>query len=293
MRGILIVNKPAGIVSYDVIRRLRRVLPEVRFGHAGTLDPMASGVLLVLVNEATKVSRLLMGLPKEYEAEVRFGIATDTDDITGRVVAESAVPVLSAEELSRVLSERFSGVIEQVPPGYSALRFGGVRSYRLARQGVVVRHKPRRVMVYSIGLEFWETPVARIRVRVSSGTYIRSLAREIGQVLGVCATLSGLVRTMVGDFSLSQAQDLSGLLDSPAQVPGLLVPIEEALGFLPKMVVSEADAASLRQGKVVGGVLSGVEAGGVVLVYTEDRRFMGLVRWQNGLLKPERIIYAE
>lgn len=292
MRGVLNINKPAGISSYDVIRRLKPVLEPKRIGHAGTLDPMASGVLLVLVNEATKISRLLMALDKEYEAEITFGIETDTDDITGRVLRQAVVPDISAAELSQFLNGNFLGEIWQVPPRYSALKQEGVPLYRRARAGMPVEKGARRVQVYDIRLAGWEPPVARLSVRVSSGTYVRALARDIGRALGSAATLSRLVRTRVGNFMLKDGLNLEQVLAGGAELARLLVPVEQALSHLPKLEVSRDTAIELAEGKrPVWNEAIPADAGLLVAV-NRERDFLALVRLRCGVLVPERIIYA-
>ncbi|MEO0050032.1 MAG: tRNA pseudouridine(55) synthase TruB [candidate division WOR-3 bacterium] len=291
MRGILNINKPAGISSYDCIRQLKPLLKPKKIGHAGTLDPLASGVLLILVNEATKISRLLMDLPKEYEAEIRFGIQTDTDDITDRVINTTPVPTLTLEELAQFLYQKFAGEIEQIPPRFSALKSAGEPLYKLARKGADVNPKPRTVNVYEIRLLEWHPPIARIYARVSGGTYIRALCRDIGLALSSSATLSSLIRKSIGNFKISQAYILRQLQESKTKLAEYLVPIERALGHLPKVFVSKDQAQALFQGKIGIGNLLPHE--GLVLAQTEDNRFLALVRIKNGALFPERIIYAD
>lgn len=292
MRGVLNINKPAGISSYDVIRRLKPVLRPRRIGHAGTLDPIASGVLLILLNEATKISRVLMELDKEYEAEITFGIETDTDDTTGRVIREAPVPEISAGELSRFLEENFSGEVWQVPPDYSALKQAGVPLYRRARAGMPVEKRPRRVRVYEITLSAWEPPVARIGVRVSSGTYVRALARDIGRALGSAATLSGLVRTRVGEFRLRDSLSLEEVQKTGAEIVHRLVPVEQALRHLPRLEVGPEIADQLLAGKrpVWHGALP-ADAGLLVAV-SPERGFVALVRFRSGVLITERVVCA-
>ncbi len=291
MRGVLNINKPAGISSYDVIRRLKPVLEPKRIGHAGTLDPMASGVLLVLLNEATKISRLLMALDKEYEAEITFGIETDTDDVTGRVIREAPVPEISAEELSRLLQDNFQGELWQVPPDYSALKQAGVPLYHRARAGMPVEKRARRVNIYDIRLSAWEPPVARIAVRVSSGTYVRALARDVGRALGSAATLSRLVRTRVGDFMLKDSLNLEQV-PGGAELASLLVPIEQALSHLPRLEIDPEIAEQLLMGKRPVWNEAMPADTGLLLAVNQKRDFLALVKCRAGVLIPERIVYA-
>jgi len=294
MRGVLNINKPAGMSSYDVIRRLRRQLGPLpgRIGHAGTLDPMASGVLLILLGEATKVSRLLQDQPKEYEAEILLGIQTDTDDRTGQVVARKPVPELSRQAWAEVLS-KFTGTIQQIPPRYSALRQEGERLYRLARRGIPVTPAPRTVTIYELTLVDWAPPRCRIRCLVGAGTYIRSLGRDIGAALGSCATLTQLVRTRCGRFSLDQAVALAAV--GPENIGQLLWPIPQALAGLPRQVVSADCAARLLRGQRVSlaAIDPGPLARGAGLAETADGKFLAITSVTAGTLIARRIIYAD
>ncbi|HTW92903.1 MAG TPA: tRNA pseudouridine(55) synthase TruB [bacterium] len=295
-------DKPSGMSSYDVIRHIKRLLSSqstfdnrqstIPLGHAGTLDPLASGVLLVLLGETTKVSRFLLGLPKEYVAGVLFGRQTDTDDITGKTIAEGPLTGLSAESLRAGLN-RFAGEIEQVPPAFSALKQDGQPLYRLARRGQEVRPKSRKVTVYELELLDWQPPNATIRCRVSSGTYVRALARDLGKTLGTVATLASLARTKVGQFTIEDATAPDAL--DAAALTERLVPIDAALAGMPHITVSPAQAQHLYQGKIVsefaGPMSSGVD--GFALARTEDHRFLAVVVSNGTDLRTERIIYAD
>jgi len=301
MRGVLDVNKPSGMSSYDVIRHIKRLLSSqstidnrqlaIPLGHAGTLDPLASGVLLVLVGEATKVSRLLLNLPKEYVAGVLFGRQTNTDDITGKTLRQGSVSDLAAERIRAALEE-FRGEIEQVPPAFSALKRDGQPLYRLARRGLEVRPEPRKVAVYELELLDFEPPNATIRCRVSAGTYVRALARDLGSALGTVATLATLVRTKVGRFTIEDSVALGAL--NAATLKDRLVPIDMALAGMPRVTVSPAQALHLLQGRALNGfedsALRGVD--GLALAETDDRRFLAIVVSKGANLCTERIIYA-
>ncbi|MGQ9707615.1 MAG: tRNA pseudouridine(55) synthase TruB [bacterium] len=291
MRGILNINKPAGISSYDCLRQLKPVLKPKKIGHAGTLDPIATGVLLILLNEATKISRLLMGLPKDYEVEIRFGISTDTDDITGKPLQTTSIPDLSAAELQSILTQRFCGEITQVPPRFSALKMSGEPLYRLARRGIDFSPRARTITIYELKLLNWNPPFALVYAQVSGGTYIRALCRDIGQSLSSSATLNRLTRIRVGNFTIEQAQPLSKLLNDRVNLSELLVPIEQALDHLPRVSLSSQQAQALAQGRAISGLkLSGVNR---ILAQTDDKRFLALTRIESGRLIPERIIYAD
>jgi tRNA pseudouridine55 synthase len=292
VRGVLNVNKPSGISSYDVIRRIKPILQSpTPIGHAGTLDPLASGVLLVLLGEATKVSRFLLNLPKEYVAGVLLGRQTDTDDTTGKTLAEGPVTGLTAQ-LVRTTLERFTGEIEQVPPAFSALKQDGQPLYRLARKGLEVRPKSRRVVVHELELLDWEPPTATIRCRVSAGTYVRALARDLGTALDTVATLATLVRTKVGLFKIEDSTAPDAL--DAVSLSERLTPIDAALAGMPRISVSPVQAQHLHQGKVVSGFedskASGVD--GFALARTEDHRFLAVVVSNGTELRTERIIYA-
>jgi len=293
MRGVLNANKPSGVSSYDVIRHIKSILRSpIPIGHAGTLDPLASGVLLVLLGEATKVSRFLLNLPKEYVAGVLFGKQTDTDDITGETLSERPVSGITAESLRTGLG-RLTGEIEQVPPAFSALKQDGQPLYRLARRGQEVRPKPRKVMVYESELLDWQPPTAIVRCRVSAGTYVRAMARDLGTSLGTVATLASLVRTKVGQFTIEDAT-APDTLDA-ASLADRLVPIDASLARMPRITVSPVQALHLRQGRVVsdsaGPTSSGVD--GFALAETEDHRFLAIVVSNATKLRTERIIYAD
>ena len=211
MQGFILLSKPAGITSFAAVAKIKRICGEKRVGHTGTLDPMATGVLPVLLGRATALSSIMLDGNKRYTATVKLGITTDTDDITGKVLTESKVNI-SAVELQDAL-KHFTGKITQTPPMYSALKKDGVRLYDLARQGKTVEIPSREVEVFSINLltELNEENCFIIDVAVSKGTYIRSLARDIGEYLGCGATLTALERTDTCGFSIEDCVSLDDL----------------------------------------------------------------------------------
>ncbi|MBI4313267.1 MAG: tRNA pseudouridine(55) synthase TruB [Candidatus Omnitrophica bacterium] len=210
MDGLLIVDKPARMTSHDVVNRMRRIFPGVRIGHGGTLDPMATGVLLILMGRVTKSADQLLSLDKEYEGTILLGLTTDTHDIEGKILSERPVPTLTLSKIEEAC-RRFSGEIEQVVPVFSAVRFGGKRGYELARAGIAVPEKRRRVNVSTLQVCDFKTPQISIRVACSKGTYVRTLAHDIGEALGCGGTLSALRRTRVGSWTLAAAKTLSEL----------------------------------------------------------------------------------
>ena len=237
MDGVLVVDKPAGWTSHDVVSRIRRISKVRRVGHAGTLDPLATGVLPILIGKATKLSRYLMGHDKVYEVEMHLGITTDTLDAEGEVL-EECVPALEQEELLGML-QPFRGKIKQVPPMYSARKVAGKKLYELARQGKVVEREAREVDIYELELLSFELPRSTLRVRCSSGTYIRTLVDDIGRALGCGAHVSALRRHEVGPFNLDQALELGRLEESGEPLEPLLIKLHDALEYLPKISLSE------------------------------------------------------
>jgi tRNA pseudouridine55 synthase len=240
VHGLAIIDKPAGVTSHDVVNQLRKILGERRIGHAGTLDPDATGVLLVGVGYVTRLMQFLSGMDKTYTAEVVFGAETNTLDSAGVVTATHDMPDLSIEKI-REAATKLTGQIMQVPPMVSALRVDGRRLHELAREGVVVERKARPVTVYSYDIEPTPDPlVVRIEVRCSSGTYVRTLAADLGTLLGGGAHLRNLRRTSIGDFTEQDAL-------APEQVK-LLEPIT-ALRSMTKVIADEATATAIRNGR--------------------------------------------
>src|SRR5215469_16571353 len=209
MDGIFAINKAPGMTSHDVVARVRKLAKQKRVGHAGTLDPLATGVLPILLGQATRVAEYLSEGGKAYRATIRFGVVTDTYDAEGRVSRTSAV-ALHEDEIAAVLPD-FLGEQMQVPPAYSAVKRGGQPAYRLARAGEEVALEPRNVVIYALRVVSWEPPDLVLDVECGAGTYIRSLAYDLGQRLGPGAYLAGLVRTRSGPFSLAQCLTLEAL----------------------------------------------------------------------------------
>ncbi|MHC5058322.1 MAG: tRNA pseudouridine(55) synthase TruB [Planctomycetota bacterium] len=209
--GLFIVRKPAGISSFGVIRLARRELGLRKIGHAGTLDPLAEGVLVLGVGKATKLLTGLEGADKSYRATLRLGVRTDTYDSTGKVVEERDPSGVTEEALSDALS-RFRGEIRQVPPMFSAIKKDGETLYKLARRGVEVEREPRRVIISRLELVEFSPPCATLDIDCSKGTYVRSLVEDVGLALGVGANMTALVRTRVGPFGIEMARELGSLL---------------------------------------------------------------------------------
>ena len=250
--SLLVVDKPSGPSSFTVVKRVRALLGKRRekIGHGGTLDPFASGVLPICVGEGTKVLAFLLDADKSYEAQIRFGVETDTLDVTGQVLAQRPVGDLSASAIEQALAG-FRGPIEQVPPMYSALKRDGRPLYSYARAGQTVERVARKVTIHELEMVVFEGPDrARLRIRCSKGTYIRSLAADLGARLGVGAHLTELRRTSSGPFRIEQAITLDELAARVADgrpLPSLSM--LEALAHLPRVLVDEVQALVLARGQ--------------------------------------------
>ncbi|HRF47518.1 MAG TPA: tRNA pseudouridine(55) synthase TruB [Anaerolineales bacterium] len=243
--GLILIDKPIGPTSHDVVAKARRALREKRIGHVGTLDPLASGLLGLLVGAATRLSEYLVEKDKRYRAVVRFGRATTTYDSEGEATLETGrAPELA--ELETALAG-FRGLQQQRPPAYSAIKRDGQRAYALARRGEEVVLEPRPVTIHSLDLESWESPDAVLAVHCSSGTYIRSLAHDLGQALGCGAHLAGLQRTAVGPWTLAQASALSDLESGTAPI----LPMDAALPDWPRVDLDAEAARRIWHGNTV------------------------------------------
>lgn len=246
MLGLLLINKPENITSYGAVARVKRITGERRVGHTGTLDPMATGVLPVLLGRATALSAFLLESDKSYTAKIRLGVTTDTCDIMGNTLSESPVNATD-EDIKRTVSG-FIGEIEQTPPAYSALKVDGRRLYDLAREGRQVSIPSRKITVYSADIT---SPLDRknefsVSFKVSKGTYIRSLARDIGEALGCGATLSALCRTSAHGFDISQCAALDGL--TAENIGDFILSPERAVFDMPQVQVTQKQAARFCNG---------------------------------------------
>ena len=250
MQGLILLNKPSGITSFGAVAKIKRAAHEKRVGHTGTLDPMATGVLPVLLGRATALSGLMLDADKRYTATVRLGVATDTDDITGTVIKNGEVNVTS-EQLNNAVSH-FTGEIMQRPPAYSALKKDGVRLYTLARMGETVEVPERRVTVFSADVVSYinEKNEFAVNIHVSKGTYIRSLARDIGEFLGCGACLSSLCRTYTGGFSLSQCISPDALTEQ--NISEYILSEEKAVEYLKEVQVTKKQAVRFSNGGQLG-----------------------------------------
>ncbi len=265
MDGVIVIDKPVGPTSFDVVRRVRGAGRIKKVGHGGTLDPLASGVLPVCVGEGTKLAPFLLDADKEYEFSVRFGVETDTDDAGGAVTRTADPSGVDAAAVEHALAG-FRGAIRQVPPAYAAIKRDGKALYAYAREGKAIEVAPREVTVFQLELLRFAGPEASLRVRCSKGTYVRALARDLGRVLGAGAHVTALRRCRSGPFSLADACPLDEVLRriGGGQLP--LVSPAAALAHLPGVAVDDQTARRLRAGQRVSWSSLGDRAEGRVRI---------------------------
>lgn len=282
--GIIIIDKPQGWTSMDVCAKLRGMFHEKRVGHAGTLDPMATGVLPVFIGRATRAVEFAADSDKEYIAGLKLGVVTNTQDTSGEVLEERPVEV-NGEQLHRVL-ERFTGDIEQIPPMYSAIKINGKKLYELARKGREVARKPRAVTIRALELLGWPDAGGDFSLRVvcSKGTYVRTLCHDIGQALGCGGCMSSLRRVKAAGFTLADSVTLEAVQAAVdcGEGDSLLLPVDAFFAGLPMLVLKTAGAEK----KVRNGVLLAVRdvSDGEYRVYGADKTFLALGRAESGKL---------
>jgi tRNA pseudouridine55 synthase len=248
--GVIVVDKPEGFTSHDVVNRVRRLANTRKVGHLGTLDPMATGVLPLVLGRATRLAQFFSGGQKAYDASVQFGWSTDTYDREGEPASEPVEPRFTRAELDAVL-ERFRGAFLQTPPPYSAKKVAGTPAYRLARKGTPVELQPVQVHVFSLDVLEFEGATARIRLRCSAGTYLRGIAHDVGRELGCGAFLTALRRTSSSEFAEDQAFTLEALgdLSRAGKLAEALIPAARVLPEFPNALVDTLTAGQIRQGK--------------------------------------------
>jgi tRNA pseudouridine55 synthase len=295
IHGVLVVDKPAGPTSFDVVSRVKRALRADKAGHTGTLDPAATGVLAVCVGDAVKLQQFLTDGDKAYEATVAFGAATDTEDAEGAIVAR-ADPAAATRAAIAAALPRFVGEIEQVPPMFSAVRVGGRRLHEAARAGEEVERAPRRVRIHALTLLDVAAPVdgvvlARVAVRCGKGTYVRTLAADLGRALGVPAHLAALRRTEAGPFRIADALPLDAAerlaaADRPA-LARRLVALADALSPMPAVRLDAAGARDLAHGRAVG--VAGAPDGFCRALDAEGR-LLAVCAAGAGILRPVRVL---
>ena len=296
MDGVLVIDKPAGPTSHDVVTVVRRALDEKRIGHTGTLDPLATGVLPLVVGRATRLARFLSGADKEYIAEVRLGAATSTFDADERQEAPVLAPVpAGAVEAVAALLEEFRGTYLQSPPVFSAKKIGGTPAHRLARKGKPPEMTPVPVTVSTLEMVSHEGGLIRLRVVASSGFYVRSLAHDLGQRLGCGAHLENLRRVRAGEFTIEQAVPLEAVIEGAAAAAARLIPLERLLPGMPGVVLSARGVARAGHGNVLGveDLLGSPGTAGLpastprVRIVDEAGRLLGIAEPRDGdLLQP-------
>ncbi len=249
MNGILLVDKPQGMTSHDVVDALRKATRIRRIGHTGTLDPRATGLLILCIGQATRLSEHFTGLDKTYEGAMRLGIVTSSHDLDGETLEEHPLPEPMTREMIQDACNAFTGDIQQTPPMVSAVKVGGRRLYKIAREGGDVERQPRPITVHCFDVTQWEPPDAGIRIECSSGAYVRTLCHDVGKQLGCGAALAQLRRTHIGNYALDAATPLDAL-DTLDAVRARLIPMDEALD-LPEARVDAARAAIVCSGGAI------------------------------------------
>lgn len=281
LSGILNVDKPSGLTSHDVVDLVRRAGRIRKVGHAGTLDPMATGVLPLCLGAATKLSEFLTSEEKEYALVCTLGVVTDSQDVTGEILSEQSAEGIDLAAVNQVL-ERFRGPIEQIPPMLSAKRHEGKRLYDLARQGIEVEREPVQVEIFKLDLIRFENPEIELAVSCSKGTYMRTLCHDIGEALGCGGVLSKLVRTRCGSLKVEDSID-TALLKDPASIAERLVSPDLALEKYPAIVIQDGEIGAWMTGRAIrgGAILSrnkDFEKEALLRIKSRDGRLLGLAK---------------
>jgi tRNA pseudouridine55 synthase len=291
MEGVLNINKPSGVTSHDVVESVRKVLHERRIGHTGTLDPLATGVLVLCVGRATRIAQYLEAGEKEYKAIMRLGVTTDTLDAAGRILETKSYAPPERGKIVEVM-QSFTGSIMQRPPAYSAVKVGGVPSYQLAREGKAQPLKPRPVKIYRIDLTAFEDPLVSLTIRCSKGVYIRTLCAEAGDALGTGAHLAGLERTRSGRFSIDHAITLDTLREMAraGHAAEAMTPIDDALADFPLVPVSESESERVLHGVQIPcpASLANISSE-LVRLHSPAGRLLAVARIFSGVLKPDLV----
>ena len=289
MNGVLIIDKPSGFTSHDVVARVRHILKQRAVGHLGTLDPLATGVLPLVLGNMTRLAQFYLASEKSYDGMIRFGFATDTYDAEGESVGEPQEPALTIEHV-RDMAGKFVGTIEQTPPPFSAKKIDGVPAYKLARKKRDVSLKPVSVEIKQFEISTLEDSRAQFAARVASGTYLRSIAHEMGQLAGCGAHLESLRRTSVAEFQLNDAHTLAELEKAAqsGEVENILVHPRQLLPLLPSVTATEEIAAKIRHGMAVN--LSDFSRAREVKVFCGQRELIAIATRVAGTLFHPRIV---
>ncbi len=289
IRGFLNINKPLHWTSHDVVARIRgrgrELGARVKVGHAGTLDPLADGVLVICLGAATRLSDIMMSVRKTYRAEITLGTTTDTYDAAGETLKTVDARHITREDISAVLPQ-FLGAIQQLPPMHSAIKMGGQKLYELARQGISIERKPRAVKIHSIQVLRWASPQVEMEIACGSGTYIRSLAHDLGTALGVGAFLSGLTRTASGNFTLADSLDLEKLLRLDDWTPHIVSPYL-ALADYPRLMFAADEITRLRNGQFIQRDAACTAP--QVFGFDADRQLVAILQPRGEYWKPHKV----
>ena len=287
LSGVLTIDKSAGITSHDVVAKVRRVLGIRQVGHTGTLDPFATGLLLVTVGSATRLMRYTHTLPKTYEATITLGAESDTDDLTGTITPHQIEEAPPPERVASIVAT-FIGTIAQVPPRYAAIKHQGKKLYEYARAGEMVPRQPRPITIHAIEILAYTYPTLTLRVVCSTGTYIRALGRDIGEQLHTGGYLTALRRTRIGNFDVNSAVTPSSL--TPSTTHTQVQPSVRLVEHLPFVVLSPQNVAQFRQGRAVGSTTT-YSGGTVVAVLTPNGELIGIAEIDAaGLLHPKTVL---
>ncbi len=290
--GILNLDKPRGKTSFEVVAAVRRLSGERRVGHGGTLDPEATGVLPIFLGQGTRLVEFLAEAKKTYRAEIELGISTDTYDATGKVTGRGDTSALTREEVEAAAAS-FSGLVEQIPPMYSAVKYQGVPLYRWARAGVELPRTARKVEFFRIEILEWQTPLLTLEVECSKGAYIRSLAHDLGEKLGCGAHLGNLVRLSSGPFHISDAVTMSQIEDAFREGwwSELIHPIDVAVLHLPAMTVGDDDERAIINGRPLWLAQEEGPSEGVCRAYSHSGRFVAILRYDEarGCWQPRKV----
>lgn len=288
VNGILLLDKRQGISSNQALQEVKRFLNANKAGHTGSLDPLATGLLPLCFGEATKVSALMLDDNKRYEVSIQLGIMTETGDAEGKIISERPIPYFTEQDLINCLNE-FIGNISQVPPMFSALKFKGKKLYELAREGISIDRPARQISIYEINLLEMSTETIRLAVFCSKGTYIRSLAEDIGYRLETCGTVSSLRRIGAGQFNINQALSFEQIKAmSPEQLINKLIAVDTPLSEIPSVHLTTEQTACVKQGQTIILDLSGT---GLVRLYNQHH-FLGLGELSlNGKLSPKKLFH--
>jgi len=285
--GFLNVDKPLHLTSHDVVAKVRRGLRIKKVGHAGTLDPLATGVLIICIGQATRLSEYAMASRKQYRAEVTLGITTTSYDAEGDVVATTDAAHITCDDVAGVLPQ-FTGAITQLPPMYSAVKQGGKKLYELAREGKTVERKQRHVTIDALSIVAWDAPRVTLDVTCSAGTYIRSLAHDIGQALGVGGYLTGLRRTASGAFRVDDAVSLDAVLQDE-NWQQYLTPATVALDAYPALHLDAEDADHIAHGRPPRAIRPPKDAETLATAYNQAGDFIAILRVAGQSWRPHKV----